>query len=115
MSESERRCTAMDPSKVMTSTTNRLGQPDSPPVNDRLEALTVDLSAEELALVSAAASLVPVLSANAETADATGRLPDDAIAALRKEGLFRLATPRVYGGHEAGACAVTAIAAEVAR
>jgi 3-hydroxy-9,10-secoandrosta-1,3,5(10)-triene-9,17-dione monooxygenase len=95
--------------------TVRQGQPDSPPVNGRLEALTADLPAEELALVSAAASLVPVLSAGAETADATGRLPDDAVAALRKEGLFRLATPRKYGGHEAGACAATAIAAEVAR
>lgn len=109
----------MDPSKVRNTTTAgstvRLGQPDSPPVNDRLEALTADLPAEELALVSAAASLVPVLSANAATADATGRLPDDDIAALRKEGLFRLATPRMYGGHEAGACAATAIAAEVAR
>lgn len=90
----------MDPSKVM---------------NDRLEALTADLPAEELALVAAATSLVPALSANAETADATGRLPDDDIAALRKEGLLRLATPRVYGGHETGACAATAITAEVAR
>ncbi|NBH12152.1 acyl-CoA dehydrogenase [Amycolatopsis sp. SID8362] len=99
----------------MTTATNRQGQPDSPPVNDRLEALTVDLPAEELALVSAAASLVPALSAGAETADATGRLADEDIAALRKEGLFRLATPRKYGGHEAGACAATAIAAEVAR
>jgi alkylation response protein AidB-like acyl-CoA dehydrogenase len=105
----------MNPSKVMTTTTNRQGQPDSPPVNDRLEALTVGLPAEELALVSSAASLVPALSANAETADATGRLPDDDIAALRKMGLFRLATPRMYGGHEVDACAATAIAAEVAR
>ncbi|MFG1643348.1 acyl-CoA dehydrogenase family protein [Amycolatopsis sp. NPDC049252] len=109
----------MDPSKVRNTTTAgstaRPGQPDSPPVNDRLEALTADLPAEELALVSAAAALVPGLSANAAAADATGRLPDDAVAALRKEGLFRLATPRRYGGHEAGACAATAIAAEVAR
>src|SRR5437763_13269713 len=90
----------MDPSKGVNTTTNRQGQPGSPLVNDRLEALTVDLSAEELALVSSAASLVPALSANAETTDAMGRLRDDDIAALRKEGLFRLATPRMYGGHE---------------
>src|SRR4051812_22168291 len=111
--------TTTERSQVMNTTTKgstvRQGQPDSPPVNGRLEALTADLPAEELALVSAAASLVPVLSAGAETADATGRLPDDAVAALRKEGLFRLATPRKYGGHEAGACTATAIAAEVAR
>jgi len=84
-------------------------------VNDRLDALIGDLTVEELALVSAAGSLVPVLSANAATADATGRLPEEDITALRKEGLFRLATPRVYGGYEAGASAATAIAAEVGR
>ncbi|MEU4521581.1 acyl-CoA dehydrogenase family protein [Amycolatopsis sp. NPDC024027] len=105
----------MDPSQVTNTTTNGSTVPDSPPVNDRLEALTAGLPAEELALVSAAASLVPVLSANAEAADAMGRLPDDDIAALRKEGLLRLATPRRYGGHESGACAATAIAAEVGR
>jgi 3-hydroxy-9,10-secoandrosta-1,3,5(10)-triene-9,17-dione monooxygenase len=103
----------MDPTQV--TTTNGSTVRDSPPVNDRLEALTAGLPAEELALVSAAASLVPVLSTNAKAADAMGRLPDDDIAALRKEGLLRLATPRRYGGHEAGACAATAVAAEVGR
>ncbi|WP_103340041.1 acyl-CoA dehydrogenase family protein [Amycolatopsis sp. CA-126428] len=101
----------MDPSQVASTTANG----STPPVHDRLDALTAGLPAEELALVSAAASLVPVLSANADAADAMGRLPDDDIAALRKEGLLRLATPRRYGGHEAGACAATAIAAEVGR
>lgn len=91
------------------------GQPNSPTANDRLEPLIADLSAEELALVSAATSLIPVLSANAEAADVTGRLSDEVITALRKDGLFRLATPRAYGGHEVGACAATAIAAEVGR
>jgi alkylation response protein AidB-like acyl-CoA dehydrogenase len=84
-------------------------------MSDRLDALVSGLTAEEAALVSAASSLVPVLSANAETADATRRLPEDDIKALREAGLFRLATPRAYGGYEAGACAATAIAAEVGR
>jgi alkylation response protein AidB-like acyl-CoA dehydrogenase len=83
--------------------------------SDRLDALVADLPEEELALVSAASSLVPVLSANAETADGSRTLPDEVVTALRKEGLFRLAAPRAYGGHEAGACAATAVAAEVGR
>jgi 3-hydroxy-9,10-secoandrosta-1,3,5(10)-triene-9,17-dione monooxygenase len=84
-------------------------------MSDRLDALVCELTAEETRLVSAASSLVPVLSANAETADATRRLPEEDIKALREAGLFRLATPRAYGGHEAGACAATAIAAELGR
>ncbi len=33
----------MDPGTVTNTTMNRQEQPDSPPVNDRLEALTADL------------------------------------------------------------------------
>jgi hypothetical protein len=51
------------------------------------------LTEEELGLVSAASSLVPVLSANAEQADAMGRLPGEDITALREAALFRLAAP----------------------
>jgi alkylation response protein AidB-like acyl-CoA dehydrogenase len=91
------------------------GQEGQVSTSDRLDALVADLPEEELALVSAASSLVPILSANAETADGTRTLPDEVVTALRKEGLFRLATPRAYGGHEAGACAATAVAAEVGR
>ena len=84
-------------------------------VNDRLEPLVSGLTAQETTLVSAAATAVPLLSANAETADAIRKLPDEDIAALRTAGLLRLATPRAFGGHAAGACAVTAIATEVGR
>ena len=99
------------------STSPHIARPDSaaPVMSDRLDALVSGLTAEEAALVSAASSLVPVLSANAETADAMRRLPEEDIKALREAGLFRLATPRAYGGHEAGACAATAIAAELGR
>jgi 3-hydroxy-9,10-secoandrosta-1,3,5(10)-triene-9,17-dione monooxygenase len=102
----------------VTSTTSRQGEaPDSAAadMSDRLDALVRDLTAEETALVSAASSLVPVLSANAAEADATSRLPEEDIKALREAGLLRLATPRAYGGHEAGARAATAIAAELGR
>jgi alkylation response protein AidB-like acyl-CoA dehydrogenase len=91
---------------VMAASTFRQGEaPDSAAAvtSDRLDALVCELTAEEKRLVSAASSLVPVLSANAETADATRRLPEEDIKALREAGLFRLATPRAYGGHEAGA------------
>lgn len=65
--------------------------------------------------MSAASSLVPILSANADTADATRRLPEEDLKAMREAGLFRLATPRAYGGHEASECAVAAVAAELGR
>jgi 3-hydroxy-9,10-secoandrosta-1,3,5(10)-triene-9,17-dione monooxygenase len=103
---------------AMASSTSRQAEaPDSAAavMSDRLDALVSELTAEEAELVSVASSLVPVLSANAETADATRRLPEEDITALRKAGFFRLATPRPYGGHEAGACAATAIAAELGR
>jgi 3-hydroxy-9,10-secoandrosta-1,3,5(10)-triene-9,17-dione monooxygenase len=102
----------------MAASTFRQGEaPDSSAavMGDRLDALVCGLPAEEAELVSAASSVVPVLSANAETADATRRLPEEDIKALREAGLFRLATPRAYGGHEAGARAATAIAAELGR
>jgi alkylation response protein AidB-like acyl-CoA dehydrogenase len=82
-------------------------------MSDRLDPLVCGLAAEEAELVSAASSLVPVLSANADKADVTRRLPEEDRTALREAGLFRLATPRAYGGHEAGAHAATAIAAEL--
>lgn len=82
---------------------------------DRLAELTTDLAEDEVALVSTASSLVPALRANADTADAVRTLPDETVTAMRKAGLFRLATPRAYGGAQAGSRAVTAIAAEVGR
>lgn len=102
---------------TVASSTSRQGEApgSAAATGDRLDALVSGLPAAETALVSAASSLVPVLSANAEAADATRRLPEETIKALREAGLFRLATPRAYGGHEAGARAVTAIAAETGR
>ena len=102
---------------MTTATTPQVGQPApaAAEASDRLEPLVSGLTVEEAELVSAASSVAPVLSANAEKADATRRLPDEDITALREAGLLRLSTPREYGGYEAGACAVTAIAAELGR
>ena len=102
---------------MASSASRQEGTPDltAAVMSDRLDALVSGLAEEELGLVSAASSLVTVLSANAEKADAMGRLPGEDITALREAGLFRLATPRAYGGYETGACAATAIAAELGR
>ena len=103
----------------MDSKTSRPGEAPAPAaVSGRLnplDPLLSELTAQELELVSAASSLVPVLDANAETADATRRLPEEDLKVMREAGLFRLATPRAYGGYEASACAVTAAAAELGR
>ncbi|MBM2623830.1 hypothetical protein JIG36_50910 [Actinoplanes sp. LDG1-06] len=82
---------------------------------DRLDVLVTGLSQEEATHLSLASSLRPTLSTNAAAADIACVLPDEVVTAMHKAGLFRLATPRVYGGVQAGSRAVTAIAAEVAR
>lgn len=57
---------------------------------------------ERAELMEAARGVVPLLRREAEYADRTSRLTDEATAALRDSGLFRLGAPRVFGGHEAG-------------
>lgn len=73
----------------------REGTPDSTAAtaSDRLDALVSGLPATELKLVLAASSLVPVLSANAEVADGTRRLPVQDITALRDAGLLPAGLP----------------------
>jgi alkylation response protein AidB-like acyl-CoA dehydrogenase len=83
--------------------------------SQQLEPLVGGLTAAERELVSAATSVVPVLSANAEKADADRRLPEEAVQALRAAGLFRLGAPAAYGGHAAGMQAALATAAELGR
>ena len=72
-------------------------------------------TADEQALISAAASTVPILAGNAEKADTIRRLPEDNIAALRDAGLLRLSVPRVYRGHAVSMRACLAILAELGR
>lgn len=81
----------------------------------RLEALAAGLTERESALVAAASSLVPILSANAEDADQGRRLPEADITALREAGIFRLGAPRAFGGHAVSTRAALAITAELGR
>lgn len=53
-------------------------------------------------LVAKAVSLQPLLREHAARIDAERRLPDTVIDAVTEAGLFRLATPKRYGGHESG-------------
>ena len=63
------------------------------------------VSAEQLRvraeIVATAAELVPLLRSNAARTEDDRRVAEDNIGALRDAGLFRLAQPREFGGHEA--------------
>ena len=50
--------------------------------------------------VQVARSFAPSIEAARERIDQQRRVPSDLIRALANAGLFRLATPRVYGGEE---------------
>ena len=52
-------------------------------------------------LPARATVLVDLLRSNAQRADAERRVPEENIQALADAGLFRIATPRRLGGHEA--------------
>ncbi|MBP2708169.1 acyl-CoA dehydrogenase family protein [Microbispora sp. RL4-1S] len=66
-------------------------------------------------LVDAARAIAPVLRRNADEAERESRLTDEAAWALREAGLFRLATPKVFGGAESDPLACLDVTAEVAR
>lgn len=66
-------------------------------------------------LVKRAAALVPMLRANAVKTEAARRLPDETIAAMEKAGLFRLRTPKRFGGLEADMRTYNDVVAELAR
>jgi len=75
----------------------------------------VTTSPGSVRVASAAAASAARCGTRADAEDTTRTLPGDVVTALHKAGLFRLATPKVHGGAQAGSRAVTAIAAEVAR
>lgn len=52
-------------------------------------------------LTAAAGKLVPVLAGLAEEGERLRRVSDDAARALREAGMFRLGTPRTFGGYGA--------------
>lgn len=51
-------------------------------------------------LVARARALRPLLSANAEAGERDRRVVEESITALTEAGLFRIATPKRYGGYE---------------
>ena len=54
-------------------------------------------------LVAAAKSLQPLLAEQADTTERERRVADANIDALQDAGLFRMLTPKCFGGHEVGA------------
>ncbi|GGV45006.1 acyl-CoA dehydrogenase family protein [Streptomyces griseoflavus] len=66
-------------------------------------------------LVQRAAEVAPLLRANASKAEDAGRLQDETIEALAGAGVFRLRTPKRYGGYEADTRTLVDVAAELAR
>ena len=65
--------------------------------------------------VALARALAPLLAAHADHADHHGRLCEGTVAMLREAGMFRLATPQIYGGGQAGVLAGVEVCAELAR
>ncbi len=66
-------------------------------------------------LVSRAAELVPTLRAKALWAEENRRLHEESIEALADAGVFRLRTPKRYGGYEADTRTLVEVASELGR
>ena len=77
-------------------------------------ATTSDVPTRD-ALLARAASLKPLLEANAERTDALRRLPDENVEALRREGLCRLMVPKRFGGYQTSVRTYIEVIAEIGR
>lgn len=66
-------------------------------------------------LKTAAEKLVPILAGQAEESERLRRVSDGAARALREAGMFRLSTPRAFGGYGAGVRTSMEATAELAR
>ncbi|MER7184434.1 acyl-CoA dehydrogenase family protein [Streptomyces hyaluromycini] len=66
-------------------------------------------------LTATAGKLVPILAGQAQESERLRRVSDDAARALREGGMFRLGTPRVFGGFGAGVRTSMEVTAELAR
>src|SRR6185312_409157 len=62
-----------------------------------------------------ATSLIPLLSENAARTDRERRVPAENLAALADAGLFRMMTPRRWGGYESGIATKIGVVSELAR
>ncbi len=66
-------------------------------------------------LVEAARALVPFLREQQAESDRLGRTPDDTAAKLLAAGVYSLATPRAYGGHETSLTTWMEVITEIGR
>ncbi|ASR46626.1 acyl-CoA dehydrogenase [Paenibacillus kribbensis] len=73
------------------------------------------LTASELQLLKNATELVPFLQKFANRIDEERHIPDEVIQKVSDAGLFKLGTPKKYGGHEVSIRAMVEIISEVAK
>jgi alkylation response protein AidB-like acyl-CoA dehydrogenase len=66
-------------------------------------------------LVRRASELVPQLQKHAAWAEENRRIHDDSIGALAEAGIFKLRTPKRYGGYEADTRTLVEVASELGR
>ncbi|MFI6163658.1 MULTISPECIES: acyl-CoA dehydrogenase family protein [Micromonospora] len=66
-------------------------------------------------LVRRAAGLVPLIRKHAAWQEENRRLHDETVAAIEEAGLFKLRTPRRYGGYEVDTRTLVAVATELGR
>ncbi|CUX61477.1 Acyl-CoA dehydrogenase, C-terminal domain protein [Agrobacterium deltaense Zutra 3/1] len=59
-----------------------------------------DQAALRTELVARAAKIVPLLRSNGPKADEARRLPEESVSALEGAGLFRICSPKRFGGYE---------------
>ncbi|WP_433944730.1 acyl-CoA dehydrogenase family protein [Paenibacillus sp. SN-8-1] len=73
------------------------------------------LTAFEQQLLQSATELVPYLQKFGTTIDEERHIPDEVIQKISDAGLFKLGTPKEYGGHEVSIRAMIEIISELAR
>ncbi|MFH8882868.1 acyl-CoA dehydrogenase family protein [Streptomyces californicus] len=71
-------------------------------------------SSEPSELLRTAQELVPLLARNAEQGERDRRLTDESVKLLTESGMFRLAVPKRYGGHEASLRTLVDVSATLA-
>lgn len=84
-------------------------------MNSNVIGSSSDQAALRSELVAQAAKIVPLLRSNGPKADETRRLPDASLSALEGAGLFRICSPKRFGGYEGNIRTYMDAIAEVGR
>jgi alkylation response protein AidB-like acyl-CoA dehydrogenase len=89
----------------------------SPVAPGRLDGLSTrdDVSSVDESLLERARALAPIIREHADEAERERRLARAVVDAMREAGLFRMFTPRAYGGSESDPVTVARVAEEIAR